>query len=144
MPSSNWAWAAILTRLVSGSNQSIFFVVCGRKQRIGIEFAALVHVNIFVSASRRMFSEDGMEPIKRSSLVDAGGAEHESGEVVQDEDPTDFAVEAEEISSTSSIGRTYTSKIEIDRETLKGNSGLASGAGASRGLGLFGLNARWT
>lgn len=88
----------------SGKHFVAMFNEEGDHTWVAVEFSALIHVDIFGWALRGMLLEKLSEPIQRSGFGDAGCASFQASEVVRDEDPTCFTIEADEVSSTGSIG----------------------------------------
>ena len=66
--------------------------------RVPVEFTTLVHVNILPRAVRGVVIKEATKPMYRRGFRQASITNKETGEVIQDEDPTDGTVEALEVS----------------------------------------------
>jgi hypothetical protein len=109
--------------------------------RVVIEFTTLVEVDVFVRALRRVVLEEVSEPMNWGCFGHTSIAMLHAREMVRDEDPRGFPIEAEVVLGAKSIFGSGAGEGEVYRESLVRLGSGASAVGACRFLGLFGADA---
>mmetsp|Transcript_20761 Transcript_20761/g.57389 ORF Transcript_20761/g.57389 Transcript_20761/m.57389 type:complete len:267 (+) Transcript_20761:1422-2222(+) len=98
----------------SGANVIAMFGKQGLNVRIVVEFATLVEENIFVGAVRSMVFEKMIEPVDGGGFRETGIAVEAASEMIGDENPTGFAVEAFVVKSALVILGTDARERKVD------------------------------
>ena len=140
---ASFHWAVLIRRIRTGGTNIITETLEeGDDGRVFVELPALIEEDIFVTTSGRVVFKEVAEPMDGGALGDARVAVFHPSEVIGDENPTCFAIDAHVVTLPGVVILGFRAgKREVNGEPLIGLSSRTSGVGAGRLLSLFGTDA---